>query len=47
LRLLKSEERKLYEVRNVLVVGEENVWVEHFNAEAHLKSLHNKITVPQ
>jgi antitoxin ParD1/3/4 len=42
LRLLESEEKKLNEVRNALVVGEESGWVEHFNAEDHLKSLHNK-----
>ena len=42
LRLLESEEKKLNEVRNALVVGEESGWVEQFHDEADLKSLHNK-----
>ena len=42
LRLLESEERKLNELRNALIVGEESGWVEDFNAEQHLKSLHKR-----
>jgi antitoxin ParD1/3/4 len=42
LRLLESEERKLNEIRNALIVGEESSWVEDFNPEEHLKSLHKK-----
>jgi antitoxin ParD1/3/4 len=42
LRLLESEERKLNEIRNALIVGEESGWVEDFNPEEHLKSLNKK-----
>jgi antitoxin ParD1/3/4 len=42
LRLLESEERKLNEIRNALIVGEESGWVEDFNPEEYLKSLHKK-----
>ena len=42
LRLLESEERKLNELRNALIVGEESGWVEDFSAEQHLKSLHKR-----
>jgi antitoxin ParD1/3/4 len=42
LRLLESEERKLNEIRNALIVGEESGWVEDFNPEEHLKSLQKK-----
>lgn len=42
LRLLESEERKLNELRNALIVGEESGWVEDFNPEDQLKALHKK-----
>ena len=42
LRLLESKERKLNEIRNALIVGEESGWVEDFNPEEYLKSLHKK-----
>lgn len=42
LRLLEEEERKLNELRNALVLGEESGWAENFNPEEHLKSLHKK-----
>ncbi len=42
LRLLESEERKLNEIRNALIVGEESGWVKDFNPEEHLKSLQKK-----
>ena len=42
LRLLESEERKLNEIRNALIVGEESGWVEDFNPEEHLKLLQKK-----
>jgi len=42
LRLLESEERKLNDLRNALIVGEESGWVEDFNPEEHLKALHKK-----
>ena len=42
LRLLESDERKLNEIRNALIVGEESGWVEDFNSEEHLKSLQKK-----
>lgn len=42
LRLLESEERKLNELRNALIVGEESGWVEDFRPEDHLKALHKK-----
>lgn len=44
LRLLESEERKLNELRNALIVGEESGWVEDLSPEEHLKSLHKKYT---
>jgi antitoxin ParD1/3/4 len=42
LRLLESEERKLNELRNALIVGEQSGWVEDFNPEEHLKSLQRR-----
>jgi antitoxin ParD1/3/4 len=42
LRLLESEERKLNELRNALIVGEESGWVEDFSTEEHLKSLQKR-----
>jgi antitoxin ParD1/3/4 len=42
LRLLESEERKLNELRNTLIVGEESGWVEDFSPEEHLKSLQKR-----
>lgn len=42
LRLLETEERKLNELRNALIVGEESGWIHDFNPEEHLKSLQDK-----
>jgi len=42
LRLLESEERKLKELRNALVEGENSAMVEDFNHEKHLADLHKK-----
>lgn len=37
--LLESEERKLNELRNVLIVGEQSGFVEDFDSKKHLKAL--------
>ena len=42
LRLLESEERKLNELRNALIEGENSQMVEDFNAEKHLTDLHKR-----
>jgi antitoxin ParD1/3/4 len=42
LRLLESEERKLNEIRNALITGEQSGWVEDFNPEDQLKSLQSR-----
>jgi antitoxin ParD1/3/4 len=42
LRLLENEERKLNDVRSALISGEQSGFIENFDAEAHLKSLHKK-----
>ena len=42
LRLLESEERKLNELRNALVVGEQSGFIKDFNPKAHLEKLHSK-----
>lgn len=42
LRLLESEERKLNELRNALIEGENSQMVENFNAEKHLADLHKR-----
>lgn len=42
LRLLESEERKLNELRNALIEGENSQMVENFNAEQHLADLHKR-----
>jgi len=42
LRLLESEERKLNELRNALIVGEQSGWVKDFNPDKHLKALQKK-----
>jgi len=42
LRLLESEERKLNELRNALIEGENSPLVENFNAEKHLADLHKR-----
>ncbi|HAM97317.1 MAG TPA: type II toxin-antitoxin system ParD family antitoxin [Marinilabiliales bacterium] len=42
LRLLESEERKLRELRNALIEGENSPMVENFDAEKHLADLHKK-----
>ncbi len=42
LRLLESEERKLNEIRNTLITGEQSGWVEDFNPEDQLKTLQSR-----
>ena len=42
LRLLESEEKKLKELRNALIEGENSQIVENFDAEKHLVELHKK-----
>jgi antitoxin ParD1/3/4 len=42
LRLLESEERKLKELRNALIEGENSAIVENFDSEKHLAELHKK-----
>lgn len=42
LRLLESEERKLKELRNALIEGENSPLVENFDSEKHLAELHKK-----
>ena len=42
LRLPESEERKLNDLRNALIAGEQSGFVEDFNSNEHLKALHKK-----
>ncbi len=42
LRLLESEEKKLKELRNALIEGENSPMIENFNADKHLADLHRK-----
>jgi len=42
LRLLESEEKKLKELRNALIEGENSPIVENFDADKHLVELHKK-----
>jgi antitoxin ParD1/3/4 len=42
LRLLESEERKLKELRNALIEGENSSMLENFDARKHLAELHKK-----
>ncbi|MCB0502262.1 MAG: type II toxin-antitoxin system ParD family antitoxin [Bacteroidetes bacterium] len=42
LRLLESEERKINELRDALILGEQSGWMEDFNPTEHLKALHQK-----
>jgi len=42
LRLLESEEKKLSELRNALIEGENSRMIENFNPENHLADLHKK-----
>ena len=42
LRLLESEEKKLSELRDALVEGENSAIIEDFDAEKHLEDLHSK-----
>ena len=44
LRLLENEERKLNELRNALIAGEQSGFVEDFDPQEHLKGLHQKHT---
>jgi antitoxin ParD1/3/4 len=42
LRLLESEEKKLKELRNALIEGENSPMIENFDANKHLADLHRK-----
>ncbi|MBK8806546.1 MAG: type II toxin-antitoxin system ParD family antitoxin [Bacteroidales bacterium] len=42
LRLLESEEKKLKELRDALIEGENSSMVENFNSDQHLADLHKK-----
>lgn len=42
LRLLESEEKKLKELRNALIEGENSPMIENFDADKHLEDLHRK-----
>ncbi|TCO08374.1 type II toxin-antitoxin system ParD family antitoxin [Natronoflexus pectinivorans] len=42
LRLLEAEEKKLNELRNALIEGENSQMVENFNAGKHLTDLHQR-----
>ena len=42
LRLLESEEKKLNELRNALIEGEDSTMIEDFDAKKHLAELHRK-----
>ena len=42
LRLLEGERAKLNDLRSALVLGEDSGWIDDFNADAHLKALHEK-----
>jgi antitoxin ParD1/3/4 len=42
LRLLESEERKLSELRNALIEGENSQMIENFDAKKHLSDLHKR-----
>ncbi len=42
LRLLESEEKKLKELRNALIEGENSQMVENFNSDQHLADLHQR-----
>jgi antitoxin ParD1/3/4 len=42
LRLLENEERKLNELRNALIAGEQSGFAEDFDPKEHLKALHKK-----
>ncbi len=42
LRILESEEKKLKELRNALIEGENSPMIENFNADKHLEDLHRK-----
>ena len=42
LRLLESEEKKLAELRNALIEGENSGMINDFDPEKHLSDLHRK-----
>ncbi len=42
LRLLESEEKKMADLRNALIEGENSGFVDNFDAEKHLEELHRK-----
>lgn len=44
LRLLENEEKKINELRQALILGEESGWVKNFNPEDHLKSIKSRHT---
>ena len=43
LRLLESEEKKISELRQALIVGEESNWVEDFDPVKNLEKLHKSV----
>ncbi|MBP8850509.1 MAG: type II toxin-antitoxin system ParD family antitoxin [Breznakibacter sp.] len=42
LRLLESEEKKMNDLRNALIEGENSKMVDNFNPQNHLADLHKK-----
>ena len=42
IRLLESEEKKLKELRNALIEGENSPIIEDFDAKKHLTEIHSK-----
>lgn len=42
LRLLENDEKKLKEIRKMLVLGEQSEWIEDFNPKKNLQALHKK-----
>ena len=42
LRMLESEERKISELRNALIEGENSPMIENFSAKKHLTDLHKR-----
>jgi antitoxin ParD1/3/4 len=44
LRLLETEEQKIKKLRFALEEGEDSGMIENFDPQAHLKSLHKKVS---
>jgi antitoxin ParD1/3/4 len=42
LRLLESEEKKISELRNALIEGENSSMIENYDTQKHLADLHDK-----